>query len=168
MYYTETIGERTTFNLAIPQQLTATNTINSNKADLSKCERAFFRFITGAFTGTSPTLSAALALQVSVDGTTWVPLSSTSNQNVTATVTTAQTEQGMEVRADQLTQQSAVDGLAANAGYRYARLQAVCTIAGTSPVIQTCMDSFMQNGSQGPASQSNVTGILPPLQVVSL
>lgn len=161
--YTESIGERTTFNLAVPQQLGATATIYSSSADLSKSKRAFFRFVTGTFGGTTPTLSAALNIQVSADNSTFYDLATANNDNTTATVTTAGAEQGMEVRADQLAQQSAIDGRS----YRYARLKAACTIGGTSPTIPVCMDSFQQDNNQGPGSQANASGVAAPLQVVS-
>src|SRR5205814_1162292 len=101
-----------------PQTLTGTATVNSGKVDLSVFRRAFFLFETGTFGGTSPPRSAARRIQDSPDGTTW-----TNNATVpAATVTQAGKQASLEIRADQL-----------NAGARYTRLQAVCTVGGTSP-----------------------------------
>lgn len=162
--YTVSIGEAIASFLAIPSLQTATATINSNSIDFSKVRRGAFRFTTGTFGGTSPTLSAALTLQVSADNSTWTALNTANNNNTTATVTTAQTEQMLEVRGDQLAQQSAIDGTA----YRYARLQAACTIGGTSPTIPISLDAIAKDVMQGPAYQANATGVNTPLQVVSL
>jgi len=120
--------------------LTTTTTVNSGKVDLSAFHRAFFLFETGTFGGTSPTLSAALQLQDSPDGTTWTNTPGTSSQ----TATTAGKQYTLEVRSDQL-----------NAGARYARLQAVCTIGGTSPTIPIAVVAFGDEAAHKPGSANN-------------
>lgn len=165
--YTVSFGEAIVDFLDIPSQQTATATLHSNAVDYSLVSRGAFNFTTGTFGGTSPTLSAALSLEVSADNSTWVALSTSTNDNTTAAVTAQNAAQLIELRADQLAQQSAVDGLAPGAGYRYARLKAVCTIGGTSPTIPVNMGAKGKDTRQGPATQNNATGVATPLQVVS-
>lgn len=159
--YTEALVEKLAFGaMYYPNVLTASTTVNSGSADFSKIKRGVFRAITGPFGGTSPTLSAALQLQVSPDNATWY--AATAN-NTSATMTTASNQQALEIRGDQLAQQSAQDGRQ----YRYARLQAVCTIGGTSPTIPLTLDVLQGESMQGPAAQFNDPSVLPPLQAVS-
>lgn len=159
--YTEAIVERTMFAAPLfPEVLSATTTVNSGSVDFAKVNRGCFNFKTGTFGGTSPTLSAALQVQVSVDNASWV---NSTASNVTATVTQATKQQPLEIRGDNLAQQSAADGV----NYRYARLQAVCTIGGTSPTIPVEIDAFGQDAKQGPGSQSNDASVLTPLQALS-
>jgi hypothetical protein len=139
--YTEHITQRLGIAAPVPPQtLTATTTVNTGKVDLAAFHRAFFLFETGTFGGTSPTLSAALQVQDSPDGTTW-----TNNATVPpATVTAAGKQATLEVRADQL-----------NAGARYARLQAVCTIGGTSPTIPVAAAAWGDEAIHKPGSAQN-------------
>src|SRR5581483_5389290 len=122
--YTETITQRIALAAAAgPQQLTGTTTVNTGKVDLQQARRAIFLFATGTFGGTSPTLSAVLQIQESADGTSW-----SNNATVPSATVTAQNQQAtLEIRAGQLA-----------AGKRYARLQAVCTVGGTSPTVPVC------------------------------
>lgn len=161
--YTVAFGEAIVDFLDIPSQQTATATIYSNAVDFSLVCRGAFNFTTGTFGGTSPTLSAALNLQVSADNSTWYDLATANNDNTTATVTTAQAAQMLEMRSDHLAQQGAIDGR----NYRYGRLKAVCTIGGTSPTIPVCMGAKGKDVRQGPAFGANASGVATPLQVVS-
>src|SRR5262249_27863035 len=62
--YTEHLTQRLGITAPVaPQTLTTTTTVNSGKVDLSVFRRALFFFETGAFGGTSPTLSAVLQIQ---------------------------------------------------------------------------------------------------------
>ena len=103
-----------------PLQLTATSTLNSGPIDMRTSRRALFQFQTGNFGGTSPTLSAVLQIQESADAITW-----SNNATIPSyTLTASQSQATLEIRAGQL-----------GAGKRYTRLQAVCTVGGTSPTI---------------------------------
>ena len=105
---------------------------------MSIFHRALFFFETGAFGGTSPTLSAVLQIQDSPDGTTW-----TSNATVpSATVTTASKpgDAGNPRRPTYQRRQ------------RYVRLQAVCTIGGTSPTIPVAVVGFGDEAAHKPGS----------------
>ena len=136
--YTEHLTQRLGITApVVPQTLTSTTTVNSGKVDLSVFRRALFLFETGAFGGTSPTLSAVLQIQDSPDGTTW-----TNNATVpSATVTAASKQATLEIRADQL-----------NSGERYVRLQAVCTIGGTSPTIPVAIVGFGDEAAHKPGN----------------
>ena len=139
--YTETLTQRLGIAAPVaPQVLTTTTTVNSGKVDLSAFHRAFFLFETGTFGGTSPTLSAALQIQDNPDGVTWTNTPGTSSQ----TATTAAKQYSLEVRADQL-----------NTGARYARLQAVCTVGGTSPTIPVAIVAFGDEAIHKPGSANN-------------
>jgi hypothetical protein len=144
--YTEQLTQRLGITAAAsPQQLTSTTTINSGKVDLSTFHRALFLFETGAFGGTSPTLSAVLQIQESPDGSTW-----TNNATVpSATVTTASNQATLEIRADQL-----------GSGKRYVRLQAVCTIGGTSPTIPVAIVGFGDEAAHKPGSAQNDASVV--------
>jgi hypothetical protein len=144
--YTEHITQRLGLATAVPPQtLTGTATVNTGKVDLSVFHRAFFLFETGTFGGTSPTLSAALQIQDSPDGTTW-----SNNATVpAATVTQAGKQASLEIRADQL-----------SAGARYARLQAVCTVGGTSPTIPVAAVAFGDEANHKPGSSQNDASVV--------
>jgi hypothetical protein len=144
--YTEQLTQRLGIAAAAaPQSLTTTTTLTSGKADMSVFRRALFLFETGVFGGTSPTLSAVLQIQDSPDGTTW-----TNNATVpSATVTAASKQATLEIRADQL-----------NAGARYVRLQAVCTVGGTSPTIPVALVGFGDEAAHKPGSAQNDASVV--------
>jgi hypothetical protein len=144
--YTEQLTQRLGITAAaVPQQLTSTSTINSGKVDMSIFHRALFLFETGVFGGTSPTLSAVLQIQESPDGSTW-----TNNAIVpSATVTTASNQATLEIRADQL-----------GSGKRYVRLQAVCTVGGTSPTIPVAVVGFGDEAAHKPGSAQNDASVV--------
>jgi hypothetical protein len=144
--YTETLTQRLGIAAPVaPQTLTTTTTVNSGKVDMSIFRRALFFFETGAFGGTSPTLSAVLQIQDSPDGTTW-----TNNATVpSATVTAASKQATLEIRADQL-----------GSGARYVRLQAVCTIGGTSPTIPVAIVGFGNEAGHKPGSAQNDASVV--------
>ncbi len=136
--YTEQLTQRLGLAAPVsPQTLTGTATVTSGKVDMSVFHRALFLFETGVFGGTSPTLSAALQIQDSPDGTTW-----TNNAVIpSATVTAASKQATLEIRADQL-----------NSGARHVRLQAVCTVGGTSPTIPIAVVGFGDEADHKPGS----------------
>jgi hypothetical protein len=144
--YTEHLTQRLGITApAALQTLTTTTTLNSGKVDLSIFHRALFLFETGTFGGTSPTLSAVLQIQESPDGATW-----TNNAIVpSATVTTASSQATVEIRADQL-----------GTGKRYARLQAVCTVGGTSPTIPVAIAGFGDEAAHKPGSAQNDASVV--------
>jgi hypothetical protein len=144
--YTETITQRIALAAAAgPQQLTGTTTINSGKLDMQQARRALFVFATGTFGGTSPTLSAVLQIQESPDGTTW-----TNNGTVPSATVTGQNQQAtLEIRAGQL-----------SAGKRYVRLQAVCTVGGTSPTIPVCTAGWSDEGIHKPNNANNDASVV--------
>ena len=144
--YTEQLTQRLGITAPVaPQSLTATTTVNSGKVDLSVFRRALFFFETGAFGGTGPTLSAVLQIQDSPDGATW-----TNNATIpSATVTTASKQATQEIRADQL-----------NSGARYVRLQAICTIGGTSPTIPVAVVGFGDEAAHKPGSLQNDASVV--------
>jgi hypothetical protein len=143
---TETITQRLALAAAVsPQTLTGTTTVNSGKVDFETSRKAFFIFATGTFGGTSPTLSAVLQVQESADGTTW-----TNNATIpSATVTQAGKQATLEIRADQVA-----------AGKRYVRLQAVCTIGGTSPTIPVAVVAFGDEGTHKPNNANNDASVV--------
>jgi hypothetical protein len=144
--YTESITQRLALAAAAgPQQLTATTTVNSGKLDMEMARRALFVFATGTFGGTSPTLSAALQVQESADGTTW-----TNNATIPSATVTAQNQQAtLEIRGGQL-----------GAGKRYVRLQAACTVGGTSPTIPVAVVAFSDDGVHKPNNLNNDASVV--------
>ena len=144
--YTEQLTQRLGITAPVaPQTLTTTTTVNSGKVDLSIFHRALFLFETGVFGGTSPTLSAVLQIQDSPDGVTW-----TNNSTVpSATVTAASKQATLEIRADQL-----------NSGARFVRLQAVCTVGGTSPTIPVAVVGFGDEAAHKPGSAQNDVSVV--------
>ncbi len=144
--YTEQLTQRLGIAAAAaPQSLTTTTTLTSGKVDMSVFHRALFLFETGTFGGTSPTLSAVLQIQDSPDGTTW-----TNNATVpSATVTAAGKQATLEIRADQL-----------NTGARYVRLQAACTVGGTSPTIPVAVVGFGDEAAHKPGSAQNDASVV--------
>jgi hypothetical protein len=144
--YTEQLTQRLGLAApASPQTLTGTATVNSGSVDMSKFHRALFLFETGAFGGTSPTLSAVLQIQESADNATW-----SNNATIpSADVTTASSQATLEIRADQL-------GL----GKRYVRLQAVCTVGGSSPTIPLAIVGFGDEANHKPGSEQNDASVV--------
>ena len=144
--YTEQLTQRLGLAAPLsPQTLTATATVDSGKVDLSVFHRALFLFESGAFAGTSPTLSAVLQIQESPDGSTW-------SKNATipsATVTAASSQATLEIRADQL-----------GVGKRYVRLQAVCTVGGSSPTIPVAIVGFGDEANHKPGSEQNDASVV--------
>jgi len=144
--YTEQLTQRLGIAAPVaPQTLTGTATANSGSVDMSKFHRALFLFETGAFGGTSPTLSAVLQIQESPDNSTWSNNATIPN----ATVTTASSQATLEIRADQV-----------GTGKRYVRLQAVCTIGGTSPTIPIAVIGFGDEANHKPGSEQNDTSVV--------
>jgi hypothetical protein len=128
-----------------PQQLTTTTTLTTGAIDLSLFKRALFLFETGTFGGTSPTLSAALQVQESPDNSTW-----SNNATIPAATVTAQNKQAtLEVRADQL-----------GTGKRYARLQATCTVGGTSPTVPVAAQALGGEALHKPGSANNDASVV--------
>jgi hypothetical protein len=144
--YTEQLTQRLGIAApASPQTLTGTTTVSSGSVDMSKFHRALFLFETGAFGGTSPTLSAVLQIQESADNSTW-----SNNATIpSATVTAASSQATLEIRADQL-------GL----GKRYVRLQAVCTLGGGSPTIPVAIAGFGDEANHKPGSEQNDASVV--------
>jgi len=144
--YTEQLTQRLGITAAaVPQQLTSTTTLTSGKVDMSVFHRAIFFFETGVFGGSSPTLSAVLQVQESPDGTTW-----SNNATIpSATVTTASNQATLEVRADQL-----------GTGKRYVRLQAACTIGGSSPTVPVAVVGFGDEAGHKPGSAQNDASVV--------
>jgi hypothetical protein len=144
--YTEQLTQRLGFTAPVaPQTLTTTSTVNSGSVDMAEFHRSLFLFETGAFGGTSPTLSAALQIQESADNSTW-------SNNVTipsATVTQASKQATLEIRADQL-----------GTGKRYVRLQVVCTIGGTSPTIPVAIVGWGDEATHKPGSAFNDASVV--------
>ncbi len=145
--YTEQITQAAGLGTPIqPQQLTATTTVNSGKIDMLWFRRAFFVFNLGTFGGTSPTCSALAQIQTSPDGSTW-----TNEANDSAlTISTQNTGLTKEIRAGNVT-----------AGKRYARLQVVCTIGGTSPTIPVAGVALGMECDHKPGSLQNDTTTYP-------
>jgi hypothetical protein len=144
--YTEHLTQRLGITAPVaPQTLTTTTTVNSGKVDLSMFRRALFLFETGVFGGTGPTLSAILQIQDSPDGSAW-----SNNATVPSATVTAESKQAtLEIRADQL-----------NSGARYVRLQAVCTIGGTSPTIPVAIVGFGDEAAHKPGSAQNDASVV--------
>jgi len=144
--YTEQLTQRLGITApAAPQTLTGTATANSGSVDMSKFHRALFFFETGSFGGTSPTLSAVLQIQESADNATW----SNNAAIPSATITTANSQATLEIRADQL-----------GVGKRYVRLQAVCTVGGTSPAIPIAIIGFGDEANHKPGSAQNDASVV--------
>jgi hypothetical protein len=144
--YTEQITQRIALAAAAaPQQLTTTTTLTTGKLDLEMARRALFLFETGAFGGTSPTLSAVLQVQESADGSTW-----TNNATIPSATVTGQNQQAtLEIRAGQL-----------GAGKRYVRLQAACTVGGTSPTVPVAAVAWSDEGIHKPNSLNNDASVV--------
>ncbi len=144
--YTEQFTQRLGITAPVsPQTLAATTTVNSGSVDMGKFHRALFLFESGAFGGTSPTLSAVLQIQESADNATW-----SNNATIpSATVTAASSQATQEIRADQL-------GL----GKRYVRLQAACTVGGTSPTIPVAVVGFGDEAAHKPGSAQNDASVV--------
>jgi hypothetical protein len=143
--YTEQMTQKLLIGAPIaPQQLTATTTVNSGSIDMTKVRRALFHFQTGVFGGTSPTLSAALQIQESADNSTWSNNATIPSFNLT----NASQQATLEINHSQL-----------GAGKRYVRLQAVCTIGGTSPTIPVSGVALGDEGVEKPAKLSNDASI---------
>ncbi len=144
--YTEQLTQRLGIAAPVsPQTLTATTTVNSGSVDMSKFHRALFLFESGAFGGTSPTLSAVLQIQEIADNATW----SNNAAIPSATVTAASSQATQEIRADQL-------GL----GKRYVRLQAACTVGGSSPTIPVAVVGFGDEATHKPGSAQNDASVV--------
>ena len=123
-----------------PQQLTSTATLNSGPVDMRTSRRGLFQFQTGSFGGTSPTLSAVLQIQESADGISW-----SNNATIPSyTLTASQSQATLEIRAGQV-----------GAGKRYVRLQAVCTVGGTSPTIPVSATAPGGEGIHKPNNANN-------------
>ncbi len=152
--YTEQLTQSLNFNTPIqPQQLTATTTVNSGSVDLQYCRRAIFTFNMGTFGGTSPTCSAAATIQTSPDNATWTNEANDS----TLTITAQNTGLTKEIRAGML-----------SAGKRYARLQVVCTIGGTSPTIPIAGLAIGSEADHKPANVKNDTAVYPTANQTSV
>ncbi len=137
--YTEQMTQALALGAPIaPQVLTGNATLTSGSIDMRTARRALFQFQTGTFGGTSPTLSAVLQIQESADGSSW-----SNNATIPSyTLTASQSQATLEIRAGQL-----------GTGKRYARLQAVCTVGGTSPTIPV---SGLPLGGEGIHKPNNV------------
>jgi hypothetical protein len=147
--YTETITQRLGISApAGPQTLTTTTTLTSGSIDLSWFHKAFFFFNTGVFGGTAPTLSAALTVQESADNSTWTT-NATVSPAAYAPAGSSAAQNTVEIRADQL-------GL----NKRYVRLQAVCTVGGTSPTIPVTLIAFGDEADHKPGSAKNDASVL--------
>jgi hypothetical protein len=145
--YTEQLTQGLNFGTPIqPQQLTTTTTLNSGSIDLQYCRRAIFTYNQGAFGGTGPTCSAVAQIQTSPDNSTWANEANDSPLTITA----QSTGLTKEIRAGVLT-----------AGKRYARLQVVCTIGGTSPTIPVAGLAIGAEADHKPASAKNDTVTYP-------
>jgi hypothetical protein len=145
--YTEQLTQGLNFNTPIqPQQLTATTTVNSGSVDLQYCRRAIFSFNMGTFGGTSPTCSAVAQIQTSPDIATWV----NEVNDSPLTITAHSTGLTKEIRAGMVT-----------AGKRYARLQVVCTIGGTSPTIPIAGMAIGAEADHKPANVKNDVATYP-------
>lgn len=144
--YTEQLTQRLGITAPVsPIVLSATATKNSGSVDMAEFHRALFLFETGAFGGTSPTLSAVLQIQDSPDNSTW-----SNNATVpSATVTAASSQASLEIRADQL-----------NSGARYVRLQAACTVGGSSPTIPIAIVGFGDEAGHKPGSAKNDASVV--------
>jgi len=116
-----------------PQQLVATATITSGQVDLWSYGSAFFDFLAGLLGGTSPTLSAVLQVQESSDGISWTNNATIPPYTLVGSAS-AEKQATLEVLALQL-----------GSGKRYARLQATCTIGGTTPTVPIACASYGYN-----------------------
>jgi hypothetical protein len=146
--YTEKITEAAGLGTPIqPQHLTTTITLTSGKIDMQAFRRAIFSYNQGTFGGTAPTCSTAATLQTSPDGSTWT---NEANDVGTITITAQNTGLTKEIRASQVT-----------AGKRYARLQVVCTIGGTSPTIPVAGLAIGLEANHKPGSAQNDTVTYP-------
>jgi hypothetical protein len=152
--YTEQLTQSLNFGTPIqPQQLTSTTTVSSGSIDMQTCRRAIFTFNLGAFGGTSPTCSAVAQIQSSADNSTW----SNEANDSSLTISTQSTGLTKEIRAGMLT-----------AGKRYARLQVVCTIGGTTPTIPVAGMAIGGEADHKPASAKNDTTTYPAANQTSV
>jgi hypothetical protein len=144
--FTETLTQRLGIAAATaPIQLATTTTVNSGKVDMSYFRRALFLFATGVFGGTGPTLSAVLQIQESADGSSW-----SNNATIPSATVTGQSQQAtLEIREGQLA-----------AGKRYVRLQAVCTIGGTSPTIPVATVGWGDEAIHKPGNAQNDASVV--------
>ena len=144
--YTEHLTQR--YGIGAPahaQQLTTNTTLNSGGIDMQYFRRAFFLFDTGAWGGTSPTLSATLQIQESPDNSTW-----TNNATVgSITISAASNVGTLEIRAGQL-----------GSGKRYVRLQAVCAVGGTSPTVPVAVLGWGDEADHTPGNVKNVASVV--------
>jgi hypothetical protein len=145
--YTEQLSQALLLGTPIqPQQLTGTTTLNSGSIDLQLCRRALFTFNQGTFGGTSPTCSAQAQIQESADNSTWANCP----QDSALTISAQNTGLTKEIRAGML-----------SAGKRYARLQVVCTVGGTSPTIPVAGLAVGGEADHKPASLKNDVATWP-------
>jgi hypothetical protein len=152
--YTEQLTQSLNFGTPIqPQQLTTTSTLTSGGIDMQECRRAIFTFNLGTFGGTSPTCSAVAQIQSSPDNSTW----SNEANDTSLTISTQNTGLTKEIRAGMLT-----------AGKRYARLQVVCTIGGTSPTIPVAGLAIGGEADHKPGSAFNNTTVFPAANQTSV
>jgi hypothetical protein len=152
--YTEQLTQSLNFGTPIqPQQLTTTTTLTSGSIDMQECRRALFTFNLGTFGGTSPICSAAAQIQSSADNSTW----SNEGNDTVLTISAQNTGLTKEIRAGMLT-----------AGKRYARLQVVCTIGGTSPTIPVAGLALGGEADHKPASAKNDTTTYPTANQTSV
>lgn len=137
--YTEQMTQALALGAPIfAKQLTGNATLNTGPIDMQASRRALFQFQTGTFGGTSPTLSAVLQIQESPDSITW-----SDNAIIPSyTLTASQSQATLEIRDEQV-----------GTGMRYVRLQAVCTVSGTSPTIPV---SGLPLGGEGIHKPNNV------------
>jgi len=152
--YTEQLTQALNFGTPFqPQQLTTTSTLNSGSIDMQECRRALFTFNLGTFGGTGPTCSAVAQIQSSADNSTW----SNEANDTALTISAQNTGLTKEIRAGMLT-----------AGKRYARLQVVCTIGGTSPTIPVAGLAIGGEADHKPASAFNNTTVFPTANQTSV
>ena len=145
--YTEHLTQALNLGTPIqPQQLTTTTTLNSGSIDMQLCRRAIFSFNLGTFGGTAPTCSAQAIIQTSPDNVAWANEPSDSP----LTINTPNTGLTKEIRAGVV-----------SANKRFARLQVVCTIGGTSPTIPVCGLAIGSEADRKPASLKNDVATYP-------
>jgi hypothetical protein len=109
--------------------------------------RATFSYNQGTLGGTALTCSTAATLQTSPDGTTWT---NEANDVGAIAITAQNTGLTKEIRASQVT-----------AGNRYARLQVVCTLGGTSPTIPVAGLAIGLEAHHKPGSAQNDVATYP-------
>jgi hypothetical protein len=144
--YTEQLTQRMGFGTPIhAQQLTTTTTLNTGSIDMQYFRRAIFVYDVGALGGTGPTISAVGQVQESADNTTW-----SNNPTIPTFTLSAGSQVGTaEIRAGQL-----------SAGKRYARLQVVNTIGGTSPTVPVCGHAIGDEADHKPGNVKNDASVV--------